>query len=229
MPSSIASVRSATASRRARSCDTSKTVAGKFSSAASSASRISRSRWFVGSSRTRKFAPGRDDDRQRQPPPLAAGEHAHRLLVRLPAGEEEPPEQVLRLGAPQPGHRLHALEHRAALVELGLVLREVRRHDAVADPDALAPAAEERLEQRRLPGAVRADERDVLAALDRERDVVEQVLLACRQRQLLDLGDHLPAARRVQELEAEPLRAAREQRQLVGGDRLLLLAAARCA
>ena len=70
---------------------------GKFSSAASSASRLSRSRWFVGSSRTRKFAPGRDDDREREPPPLAAREHAHRLLVRLPAGEEEPPEQVLGL------------------------------------------------------------------------------------------------------------------------------------
>ena len=63
----------------------------------------------------------------------------------------------------------------------------------------------------------------MLAALDRQRDIVEQVLVARRERQLLDLGHHLSAARRVQELEAEPLRAAREQGELVGGDRLLLL------
>src|SRR5438067_8813735 len=56
-PSSMARVRSAIASRSARSCETSKTVPGNASSAASSASRLSRSRWFVGSSSTRKFAP----------------------------------------------------------------------------------------------------------------------------------------------------------------------------
>ena len=56
-PSSIASVRSAIASSSARSCETSSTVPGNASSAASSASRLSRSRWLVGSSRTRKFAP----------------------------------------------------------------------------------------------------------------------------------------------------------------------------
>src|SRR4051812_540673 len=56
-PSSIASSRWATASSRARSCETSSTVPGKASSAVSSASRLSRSRWFVGSSSTRKLAP----------------------------------------------------------------------------------------------------------------------------------------------------------------------------
>ena len=35
---------------------------------------------------------------------LAAREHGHLLLVRLPAREEELPEQVLRLWAGQPGH-----------------------------------------------------------------------------------------------------------------------------
>ena len=73
-PRSRASAR-ATASSSARSCETSSTVPGKSSSAASSASRLSRSRWFVGSSRTRKFAPDATTMREREPPPLAAREH----------------------------------------------------------------------------------------------------------------------------------------------------------
>ena len=86
-----------------------------------------------------------------------------------------------------------------------------------------SPRAEEPLEQRGLPGAVRADQSHVLATVDRQRHVVEQVLVTRRERKVIDLGDHLPAARRVQELEAEPLPTAGEQRELVGGDRLLLL------
>ena len=42
---------------------------------------------------------GRDHERERQPPPLAAGQRDDRLLVRLPAGEKEPSEQGLRLRA----------------------------------------------------------------------------------------------------------------------------------
>ena len=63
-----------------------------------------------------------DDERERQPPPLAAGEQPHRLLVLIPAGEEEPAEQLLRLRPRQAGRALRALEHAAALVELDLVL-----------------------------------------------------------------------------------------------------------
>src|SRR2546428_489626 len=47
-------------SSSARSCETSSTVPGNASSAPSSASRLSRSRWFVGSSSTRRFAPERE-------------------------------------------------------------------------------------------------------------------------------------------------------------------------
>ena len=135
MCSSIATVRSATASSRARSWETSRIEPGNASSAASSASRLSRSRWFVGSSSTRKFAPEATIDRERQPPPLAAGQHRHLLLLLGVAREEELAEQVLRLRPGQPGHRDGAVEHRAALVELHLVLREVGRLDAVAEAD----------------------------------------------------------------------------------------------
>ena len=91
------------------------------------------------------------------------------------------PSRLCESGRFRPGHRLHALEHRAARVELELLLREVRRLDAVPELHAsgrgLAPA-EDRLEQRRLAGAVRPDERDVLAALERERRAAQQLALA---------------------------------------------------
>ena len=70
------------------------------------------------------------------------------------------------------------------LRQLGLVLREVRGHDAVAELDAARvglACAEEGLEQGRLPRAVRADERDVLAALEHERRPVEEQLVAGAQ------------------------------------------------
>ena len=51
MPSSTATVRVPTASSSARSWETSSSEPAKPRSASSSASRLSRSRWFVGSSR----------------------------------------------------------------------------------------------------------------------------------------------------------------------------------
>src|SRR5581483_8177709 len=111
-------------------------------------------------------------------------------------------------------------------VELGLVLREVRGHDAVSEPRRAGnglPPAKQRLEQRRLAASVRADEGDVLAALERERDPLEQLLLACRQRQALDLQHRSPAARRREEVEPEPTRSPLEQRELVGGGGAFLL------
>ena len=64
----------------------------------------------------------RDDDRERQPPALASGEHRDLFLLRRVARKEELPEQALRLGAGEPGHRDGTVEHRTSLVELRLVL-----------------------------------------------------------------------------------------------------------
>ena len=150
----------------------------------------------------------------------------------VPAGEEEAAEQVLRVGPRQPGHRLDALEHGAALVELDLLLREVGGIDAVPEPRRAAVAVappEHRLEQRRLPGPVRPDERDVLAALERERDAVQQLLLAGRQREPLDLDDRAAAARRVEELEAEPPCRRVSSATSLGARRLAPSAAGRSA
>jgi hypothetical protein len=62
---------------------------------------------------------------------------------------------------------------------------------------------EDRLEQRRLARAVRPDERDVLAALDRERASVEQHARRRSRPRALRLDDRAAAARRLEELEAE--------------------------
>ena len=84
---------------------------------------------------------GRDDDREREPAPLAAGERGDGPLVHVPAGEEELAEQRLRLAAGEPGRARGGVEHAAAARQLDLVLREVRGLDAVAEPDRLRPAA----------------------------------------------------------------------------------------
>ena len=158
-----------------------------------------------------------DDEREREPPALAAREHRDGPLMHLPAREEEPAEEVLRLWTLKPRGVLCDRKHRPALVELDLVLREVRRLDAVAEPqlsgDGL-PAAEECLQQRCLARAVRPDERDVLSPLDRERDVCEELLVACGERDALGLHDRTAAPLRLKELEAQALRPAREQRDL---------------
>ena len=122
-----------------------------------------------------------DDVREREPAPLAAGENGDRLLVLVPAGEEEAAEQRLRLRPRKVCRALRRLEHGVPLVELDLLLREVADGDAVAEPHAPAvrlALVEQRLDQRRLPRAVRPDERDVLAALERERRLAQQLALA---------------------------------------------------
>src|SRR5256714_14098724 len=168
---------------------------------------------------------GGHDQREGEPPALTAGELDDRLVLLLPAGEEEASEQVLRLRALEAGRLLRAVEHAAGLVQLHFVLGEVGRSDAVSQPrracDRL-PQREQRLEQRRLAGSVRADERDVLAALEREADIVQQLLRAGGDLEALRL-DHGPAApRRVEKIESEPFLARRQRLELAA--RLLPLA-----
>src|SRR5262249_29426400 len=123
---------------------------------------------------------------------------------------------------------LHALQHRAARVELHLLLGEVRRDDAVPEPHRPTlrlALLQDRLEQRRLARAVRPDERDVLATLDREGRAVEQDAVADRNPQIFGLQDGAPAARWLEELEPELPRPAREQLDVTRRLRALLLVA----
>jgi len=70
-------------------------------------------------------------------------------------------------------------------------------------PGGCLAASEDRLEQRRLAGAVRADERDVLASLDCERCAAEQHALADVNGEVVGFHHRSTAARRLEELEAE--------------------------
>ena len=106
------------------------------------------------------------------------------------------------------------------LRQLRLVLGEVRGHDPVTERDLARRGlalAEQRLEQRRLARAVRPDERDVLASLEHELGVDEQLLVARDDVEARRL-EHDPArARGLEELEPERAVPARQRLQLAGG------------
>ena len=90
---------SATASSSARSCETSRTVPGERLERGLerlAALEVEVVRRLVEHEEVRARG---DDEREREPAALAARERRDRLLVRLPAREEEAAEQVLRLRA----------------------------------------------------------------------------------------------------------------------------------
>ena len=147
-----------------------------------------------------------DQDRQREPPLLAAGDVVERLLG-VGAGEEEAAEQVARLLAAEPGLALGGVEHGALARGRVGVLGEVADLDVVADPHrALGrlDAAGEGLDQGRLAGPVGADEDDVLSPFDFELGAREQRPPRHRDRRADQFEDD-PAG---------PLRRTKEKRRL---------------
>ena len=143
-----------------------------------------------------------------------------------PAGEEETAEELLRFGSLQARGALDALEDGAAQVELELLLREVRRYDTVTQAHGSTlrvSLLEDGLQQRRLPRAVRSDEGDVLAALDREARVPEEHAAADRNLEPVCLDDRPTASGGLQELEAELLALASQQADVALRLRALLL------
>ena len=166
----------ATVSMRARSWETSTMVPSKASRASSSASRLSVSRWFVGSSSTSRLPPFAISDDQRQPTALAARQAVHPHVGRL-AGEEEAAEQGAGLRLGQVAADQHRLDDGPRLVQVLAVLGEVRRAHPVPHrhPAARGRAlADEGLQQRRLARAVRRHDREALPALQREAGAVDQ-------------------------------------------------------
>ena len=205
----------ATASSSARSCETSRTVPGKASSAASSASRLSRSRWFVGSSRTRRFVPDatmQATRRRRSPPESAEIDFSWASQPE----KRNCPSSAWACGRCSPvtacvneSSTRRAASRRSPAPRLWRRRRYRRagrgsRADAVSEPvGRRRPALEDRVDERRLAASVRPDETDVIPALERERDVREQPMLTRRDGQVLHLDHRAAAARRLQELEAK--------------------------
>ncbi len=179
----------------------------------------------AGSRPTRPRAPARAGAARRRRAPTPA------LLVLVPAGEEEAAEQVLRLGPLQPGLVLDALEHgpaaRRARPRAGRSTRARRRGRGGAS----------RARARRRPRSVSSSV--VLpvpfgptSATCSPRsiandDVVEQLLVTGRERR--GLRPRRPSARcasACRNSKPRLLRAPREQLELAGVRRALLLQAA---
>ena len=131
-------------------------VPGKPTSAYSSTSRETRSRWFVGSSRASSAA-GRTSIRARATPRLlAAGQDGH-LLVDGVAREEERAQDGAQPRLGQIGrHRLQLLERGARGIEGVELMLGVVVHGHVGAERALAPlerqhAGQDHAEQVDLP------------------------------------------------------------------------------
>ena len=84
---------------------------------------------------------------------------------------------------------------------------------------------EDRGEQRRLSRSVRPDEPDLLATLDDDCRSVEELLVTGRERDVVGLEDDAPAARRVEEVEAERTALLRQRFDLPPRGGALLLEA----
>ena len=160
---------------RCRSCDTSTSVPSNCASATASASRVSRSRWLVGSSSSSRF--GRcqtisaSASRAFSPP-----EKCSIGLGRHVAGKVEAAEVVAQLLLARDRlseMRLQVPERRLVVAQhLDLVLGEVADHQALVERHGCPPAAASTpamvLMQRRLAGAVDAEQADALARAQRQ-------------------------------------------------------------
>ncbi len=181
---------SVTASSIRRSCVTSSSVPGNDSSADSSCSIAGRSRWLVGSSSTSRLTPARLQQRQRGPGPLARRQRGRRAAhVRGPQPELR--QQRAHVGVRHRGTAApnasssgsSAEEQPARLVDLA---------DDDAGPERGRAGVkrnppEQRAEQRRLAGAVRAGDRDPVGPVDLQVDRAERERAA---------ADHRAAQRR---------------------------------
>ncbi len=115
---------------------------------------------------------------QRRPPALAAGELAGRLVAGKPEGFEENPGAMGFVARRQ--SRLDKGKRRLETGEIGL-LRQVANGGRGLDEAAAGVGLDHAggdLEQRRLAGAIAADETEALARADRKLDALEQRLAA---------------------------------------------------
>ena len=170
------------------------------------------SRSLVGSSSSRTLGSlisSRISCSRRRSPPLRSLHQRAALLAAEPEALAQHPRGQL---GPSPSRarpldRLDRLEHAQLARDLGRVLREERELDRRAARDLTRRRLQltrEQLHQRRLAGAVDADDRDAVAGPEPPGRVAQQHLLAERDRHALGV-EHLvaePRAREAQQLGA---------------------------
>ncbi len=169
-----------------------------------------------------------DDDREREPAPLAAREHRDRLLVLRVAGEEELAEQrSAPAGAARPVIATAQSSTRAALVELDLVLGEVGGLDAVAERiDAGVGRAVRRAASRAASSCPEPFGPTSATCSPRSStsEAPSSSGLSPAESRSPSISTHDPSgSRRLQELEAERAPAVRQVLELAGGLLALLL------
>ena len=163
------------------------------------------SRWLVGSSRINTLAPDAtriaSATRRRSPPESPS----IGFSASSPQNRNRPSSGA-RLVGREAGGALCRLEDGARGPELLGVLGEVPELHVVAgaQPPAIElAAAGQRLDQRRLAGAVRPDERHVFAPLQPQLAVLEQRPAGHLEPPALHVEHHPPRSLRAAELEAE--------------------------
>ena len=162
---------------------------------------------------------GRDEHlREGEAGALAAGEDAHTLLDVVAVEEEGAEQPALLGGGPAAGDGVHLGHDGVRLVELlELVLGVVGHRDVLAELDLAGVGLElavDELHERGLAGAVGADERHVVAAVELEVDALVDVVVAEGLRDPLKADDHVARAGRLGEAEAHVFIALGEDDEL---------------
>ena len=198
---------------------------GNASSAASRASRLSRSRWFVGSSSTRKFAPDAtvtaSASRRRSPPESTATGFS---TSSQPEKRNRPSSDI----ASGRARFVIVCTHWSTEPRVSSSASCCEKYAGITPwPSWIFPFAASRRPSSVSSSVVLPEPFGPTRATCSPRSsangrAAQQLPLADAQVEALHLEHRAPAPRRLQELEPERPRAAREQRDLVG--RLLALA-----
>ena len=159
------------------------------------------SRSLVGSSSTSTFAGPREQPRQQQPVALAARQRLAPATAPAPAETESAQIAVHVLRLPVDGDGVVAVADRCrrrsdrdrAARAAGRSRRSARWRRA-APRRVRLELADQQPQQRRLPGAVRSDQPDAIAAHHADREVATTGVVAERLGDVLGLEDHLAGA-----------------------------------
>ena len=155
-----------------------------------------------------EVGPRCDEKREREPPPLASGERRDLSVRGSPSRRRGSGRAASGPAVGEVAVAAAAQSSTEPVFGSSCVCWEkYAGDDAVPDaatsPGIELPVAEQRRQKRRLSAPVRADQRDLLAPVDREACILEEQLVARFEPDSLCLEHDLAGARGVQEVEAQ--------------------------